>query len=407
MRSHVRLSRFLRVATVTCALLGADTADARQKSQSAPPPLPEAAEEAEGLVAEPRELERAVIFLDRHLGGSNRGEGWFVDFGNMIPGAGWLAIGPGYRQWYADDHVLVEGSAAISTRGYKTAHATLELPRLLRSRLELGAQYRWQDFTQVKYFGEGPDTAESELSRFRLQSHNLVGYATVRPRQWLGIGGRIGWVEPSISESVFGAPEQPTFVHSEASITADTRDFPGHATQGSVARAAVSHFSDRDLDAFSFTRYEAEAAHFQPFADRRVVLALRGWLVTSDTAEGHSVPFYLQPSLGGPKSLRGYSDYRFHDRNMLLFTAETRIALMRHVDAAVFVDAGNVGPRVADLDLGKRSYGAGVRLHSRRETFARFDVARGEEGWRFLFRLTDPLNLSRLTRRTAPVPFVP
>jgi outer membrane protein assembly factor BamA len=118
------------------------------------------------------------------------------------------------------------------------------------------------------------------------------------------------------------------------------------------------------------------------------------------------VPFYLQPALGGHNSLRGYADYRFHDRNMLLVSVEARVAMMTHVDAAVFLDAGNVAARVAGLDLGKRSYGAGLRLHSRRMTFARIDVARSDEGWRFLLRLDDPLNLARLARRTAPAPFV-
>jgi hypothetical protein len=80
---------------------------------------------------------------------------------------------------------------------------------------------------------------------------------------------------------------------------------------------------------------------------------------------------------------------------------------MTHVDAAVFVDAGNVAARTADLNMNKRSYGAGLRLHAQRGTFARLDLARGGEGWRIMFKLTDPLNLARLTRRTAPAPFVP
>jgi len=119
------------------------------------------------------------------------------------------------------------------------------------------------------------------------------------------------------------------------------------------------------------------------------------------------VPFYLQPSLGGANTLRSYADYRFHDRNLLLLNAETRIAMMTHVEAALFVDAGNVAPRPGDLNLAKRSYGAGFRFHSRRQTFARFDVARGSEGWRMLFRLNDPINLSRLSRQQTPMPFVP
>jgi hypothetical protein len=92
---------------------------------------------------------------------------------------------------------------------------------------------------------------------------------------------------------------------------------------------------------------------------------------------------------------------------MFLMNVEARIAMMTHVDAAVFVDAGNVAARISDLNLDKKSYGAGLRIHNRRQTFARLDVAQGSEGWQLLFRLTDPLNLSRLSRRATPVPFVP
>ena len=41
------------------------------------------------------------------------------------------------------------------------------------------------------------------------------------------------------------------------------------------------------------------------------------------------------------------------------------MALFNHLDAAVFADAGNVAPHVADVNLDKRSYGAGLRLLSR------------------------------------------
>ena len=136
-------------------------------------------------------------------------------------------------------------------------------------------------------------------------------------------------------------------------------------------------------------------------------MILHGWAVGTDVASGQVVPFYLQPSLGGLNTLRGYTDYRFHDRDLLLFNVETRIPLMTHVDAAAFADLGNVAPRFGDLNLRKNSYGAGLRLHSRRQTFARLDVARSSEGWMFLVRLTDPFDLMRLSRQTATAPFVP
>jgi outer membrane protein assembly factor BamA len=126
------------------------------------------------------------------------------------------------------------------------------------------------------------------------------------------------------------------------------------------------------------------------------------------TANGEAWhPFYLLPSLGGSNTLRSYADYRFHDRHLALSTAEARVALFTHVDAAAFFDAGNVAAQFKDLNLEKTSIGIGLRLHSDRATLGRFDVAHGAEGWRFLVRMNDPLHLSRVGRRTAAAPFVP
>jgi outer membrane protein assembly factor BamA len=175
---------------------------------------------------------------------------------------------------------------------------------------------------------------------------------------------------------------------------------------GLLLRGAASHYEDRNTGAFTHRRYEGEVAGFIPMAGERVVLALHSWVV-STPRQNDTVPFYLLPSLGGSNTLRSFTDYRFHDRNMLAANAELRIAMMTHVDLAMFADAGNVAPQIGDLDLDKRSYGAGLRFHTRRQTFARIDIAHGSEGWKYLFRLNDPLSLSRLQRRAAAVPFVP
>jgi hypothetical protein len=422
----------LGIATVTLALLCAYPVSASAQEQprspaQGAPPIPETATEAQGFIGEPDFITRAVIFGDRHFGNGDRTNGFYIDSFNMITGAGWIAAGPGYRRWMKQDAMFADASASISWRGYKTAQARFELPRFANSRLALGTAFRWQDYGQVAYYGEGAESLSTNVSEYRLKSTNLVGYATLRPARWIDIGLEAGILNPSIGprsgsflradrpdtrfrfpgDIVFSMAEQPSFLHGQVSATADTRDFPGHPTRGGLYRAAMSNFSDRDTGVFSFKRYETEVAQFIPVADSRVVFALHGWLAASDTGDGQFVPFYLQPSIGGHNTLRGYADYRFHDRNLLLLNAEARIAMMTHVDTAVFWDAGNVAPRFGDLNLDKRSWGVGLRLHSRRQTFARFDVARSDEGWRAIFRLTDPLHLSRLTRRTAPVPFVP
>jgi hypothetical protein len=415
------------VATIlTLSLFRASALAQRPGGSPSPPPVPEVASEPQGLIEEPDAIRRAALFGDRHFTGGERKVGFYADIKSLIPGSGWLGAGPGYRMWYAKDRALLDVSGAISTRAYKAVQARFELPKLAHSRLAIGSQFKWQDATQVAFFGDGPLASESNRSEYRLRSNNLVGYATFRPLQWIDIGAELGWLTPEVlpraggvktevsetqhlfpTSPVFSVGDQPSFLHSKISIIADTRDFPDHTLKGTLLRAAMADYSDRDTGRFSFKRYEVEGAEFLPLAGSRVVLALHGWLVASDTDDAQFVPFYLEPSLGGNQSLRAYDDYRFHDRHLLLLNIETRVALMTHLDAAFLFDAGNVASRIGDLDLGRRSYGGGVRFHTRRVTFARFDVAYGSEGWRANFGLSDPLALTRLSRHTATAPFVP
>ena len=292
--------------------------------------------------------------------------------------------------------------------------------------MSAGAAFRGQDYRQVAYFGSGPQTLETDVSQYRLQSSNLVGYVRVQPARYLDLNLTIGFLNPDVhraagplrrdrpdtrdryaADQLFSLTDQPWFVTSAIALTSDSRDFPGRSLRGGIVHVAATRYSDRTGGTASFRRYEAEVARFVPFASERVVLAMHGRIVGSDTSDGQFVPFYLQPSLGGQRSLRSYEEYRFHDRNLASLSVETRVALMTHVDTAFFIDAGNVAPRAGDLNLERRSYGAGLRLHTRRHTFARVDVAHGSEGWRVMFRLDDPLALSRLKRRTALIPVVP
>ena len=172
-------------------------------------------------------------------------------------------------------------------------------------------------------------------------------------------------------------------------------------------RAAAQVFADRDFHQFSFRRYEAEGLQIVPILGERWLIALHGWSVFSDTSAGNSVPFYMLPSLGGGNTLRGYDDYRFHDRNMLVVNVESRWALFSHIDAALFGDAGNVGARAGDLNLDKTSYGGGLRVHDRTSTLALLDIAHSREGWQVLFRLSDPFRFARRSLRTSVIPFVP
>jgi outer membrane protein assembly factor BamA len=256
----------------------------------------------------------------------------------------------------------------------------------------------------------------------------VIGYARVQPTAWFTVRGSFGWLrQPDIdspagpfrggytdahvlfsNDSAPGLFTPASFIHGAVSAIVDTRNAPGHPTRGGLYRAGWAGYDDRDTGQYSFQRYEAEGEQFIPLVSSRWVFAVHGWLVASDTADGKMVPVYMIPSLGGADTLRGYADYRFHDRNLLLLSGESRWALMEHVDAALFLDAGNVAPRVGDLNLDKTSYGVGLRVHTHLSTLVRLDVGHSSDGWRVFFKMDDPFGLSsRLSRRTATVPFVP
>jgi outer membrane protein assembly factor BamA len=380
------------------------------------------------LFDEPRLMDKAMTWVEEFAasGSEEPYDGLYPDFRHMITGAGWISVGPGYRQHVFGGEAVMDVSAALSWRAYKIAQGRLEFPHLAGERLILGAKALWQDLTQVRYFGLGADSRSADVSDYRIQASNVIGYAIWRPEPYLAVGATAGWLNrPSLSSSTgtFDRAEpdtialhaddpaatlsrQPRYAHAELSIAADNRNHQSYPTDGGVVRFAWSTYRGQPAGSFTFDRYEGEAAYFRPLFGRSV-LAARIWGVLSKTLEGRQVPFYLMPSLGGHNTLRGYADYRFHDRHLIVANLESRWALFEHIDTAVFIDAGNVANRWADLDLSRTSYGLGMRLHTKQATLARFEVARSTEGWRFLLKVTDPLRLARFTRRTAALPFVP
>jgi hypothetical protein len=396
-------------------------------AQEAPPPEP--THEKFVLAAEPHPVTLVADFAGRILGDGNGEDksGLYTAFGRIVTGAGWISIGPGYRQRLFADRAVIDGSAAVSWRGYKMAQTRFEFTDLAHSRVAVGTQLLWQDLTQLNYFGHGPHSSADGRSEYRLKTTDVVGYGSYRPMRWLTIAADAGRLDgPTLAaptgpfdrdypdariayadDPAFALERQPSFAHGGVSITADTRDYPDHPSRGGVYEASVTRVSDLDLSTFSFTQYEAEGAHFVPLFYDGVVLAFHGWTALSETGDGQIVPVYLMPSLGGTSMLRAYSNYRFHDRNLVVATAEARVALTMHIDTAVFVDTGSVAAKVEDLRLANTSYGLGFRVHTHKRTTMRVDAAHGREGWRLSFSLNDPFRLRRLLRHTAAIPFVP
>ena len=144
-----------------------------------------------GFFTEPAIITNAIDYFNQKFGESTGQpkNGFYPEFSNMITGAGWVSAGPGYRHYFADDQILLDTSAAVSWHFYKMGQAKFELPTLANEHLVLGAQAMYQDATQVNFYGIGPDSNENDRSQYQLQTVDTVSYATVKPTEWLSIGG--------------------------------------------------------------------------------------------------------------------------------------------------------------------------------------------------------------------------
>lgn len=367
-------------------------------------------------------LEAGAEWIQNVFGSQKPKTGFYAEFGGLPPGSG-ISAGPGYRYPLSGGNVVIDGSAAVSWSRGTFGQASVELPRLAGEHLSIGAQVKRQDFTRIGYFGIGPHALEADGTDYGLENTDYRGFASVTPRTWLTVGGGFGYSlpvtieRPRVAEypptqdlfttaTAPGLSERPAFLHGDAYARVDTRNHPSRPTSGGDYRMTFSAFDDRKVGRYSFRQMEGEASQFIPILHENWVIALRARVAASDTANGNVVPFYLLPTLGGSRSLRGYEDYRFRDRNLLLLNAEYRWRVFGALDGAIFYDGGKVEPRFRDLDIThlKSSYGLGFRFHSGDTTVFRLDIGRSREGTRVLVSLSDAL---RPGHGSMVIPYVP
>ena len=337
----------------------------------------------------PNKGERIALRIESILSAQPRVYTWF---GSIYRG-GWVAAGPGFRQKFGGTG-LFDAHAGISLRNYKLVDTSVRLPSLAGQRLQVAGQATWLDAPKVAFYGIGNRSLphdEDAHEQFQYQSTTAGGHADLRVAGPLSVGGSVDYlrVESDASNpAAFGSQAvlfetNPSWVRSSAFGLFDWRPSPLYARRGGFWRATWSNYAQQAGTGFAFREFEAEASQLVPILRENWVIALRARVTTTYTDAGNDVPFYLLPSLGGGSSVRGYHSWRFRDRNALLLNAEYRWTPSHFLDMALFLDAGQVAPRPADLHFTElhTGYGIGARFHTPAATVLRIDVARSEEGF--------------------------
>lgn len=337
--------------------------------------------------------------------------------GNMVTGGG-FAIGPEvFRDDLFDSRVSARASAQWSTRGYQKYEAELLAPSLAAGRLALNTIASYRNYRGVQYHGRGPDAPRTRTN-YLLEDTTIDGIASYRPGRWLRLGSSLGglWVNVGpgrdsrfvSSDRVFtpeqspGIDRQTNFLRYGTFAQFDYRNDPLGPKAGGNYIMQFSWFKDRKLDLHNFRRLDVDLQQYIPFFNKTRIIALRARTILTDSDSGNTVPFYLQPFLGGSDDLRGFRPFRFSDRNLLLMNAEYRWEIFAGMDAAIFVDSGKVFARRGQLNFRdlEGSAGFGFRFNVRNATFLRMDFGFSHEGFQVWFKFNDVFNNRRFGTTT-------
>ncbi len=302
----------------------------------------------------------------------------FIDFG-FLPSVGLYAFwdDAGFK-----GHAL---RAHGSTWGPEWLSGSLvdrvQLSRTSTVGLSVSALHR-PDFA---FYGVGPDTPESNLSRYGAdivdaratwraglwRSSSLetnFGYRAVsfRPGDYGG--------EPSITaEAQTGALAIPDgYVGGyrapflESQLTLDTR--PEEATSESGGRLVLQGEQGNDLkhESAGWLRYGATLGGFLDLGDRGRILSLSVAAELSDPTGERPVPFTELSTIGGNDKMPGFRGGRLYGRSLAVSTLRYAWPIWTWLDGSLQAAVGNVyGKHLEGLSWGESRFSGAVGIESR------------------------------------------
>ena len=322
-------------------------------------------------------------------------DGFRLVVGSVAPGGGLAAgVGYGHRSFGPTWQTEFNSSGRITYRKYWEIDANLRLTKTSSSttaspdvgNLKSNIYGFVKDMPRLNFFGVGPETRTDDRAVFHYREA-VVGADISQPvNRWLDIGGAVEGIWPDIIEiddptitsvernyteaTAPGINSQPPYVHLAAFARLHTR---GQPESRKLEYLFLYHlYQDVGDHLYSFRRFNADLRHKFPFGEKNE-FRIRGRLSLAETREGQQIPFYLMETLGGSNirgdvTLRGFSNYRFRDRNHFLVQMEYLRELYGPINLITFYDFGKVSPSASHFGEGRmrQIVGAGIVVVPRR-----------------------------------------
>jgi outer membrane protein assembly factor BamA len=350
--------------------------------------------------------------------------------GSIIPGSSFSA-GVELRRERLRMPIGVSFATMWSIRGYHEYDLRIGRIRGDRSRAELGtldadvtsvfsdgallapglsfsADIRQRVYPRVDFFGLGQGSSVSDRSDFGITGVSMDGVVQWQHDRHFGLSVRGGTtdlsIEPGTNHGIVnledrygpseapGLGEHPKYHAVGVAAIVDYRDRAHLPSAGSWVGVAVWRAAAVDDAPGSFTRVVTDARQFVPLPNADHVLALHAIVSTPAGNPGSPTPFYLQPTLGGSETLRGFGSYRLRGDALWTATAEYRWHAQRWVEIAPFVDVGAVAGGFSALGDVRPAVtpGIGVRARTSERVIGRLDYAHGRDGQRVVLTLSAP-----------------
>jgi len=217
----------------------------------------------------------------------------------------------------------------------------------------------------VRFFGLGPTTVKDDETnytasetrvnwRFGVYANEVTQIAVSQRLRHMQSIQRGGTHLPFTGDIFRDAPgEAPggggaTILGERISFHYDTRNNLVSPTDGMAvtAYAEINHNFHNGANPV-YSRYGLEVKKMFASESKRAILVVRGDL---QATIGTDVPFYEQSSLGGQNNLRGFGVDRYIDKQLVAFSVEERIHVIRtrlagvvaDFEIAPFIDTGQV-----------------------------------------------------------------
>jgi hypothetical protein len=259
----------------------------------------------------------------------------------------------------------------------------------------------YRHYPQVDFFGVGADALDFRTD-FAVSGTTLDAVVQWQRSETLRFSARGGLLDFDVGRGTNdrvpdlanhftpltapGLARQPKYLTAGIAAVADTRNDLELPTQGGLLGAVLWRYTPLGSADTGWTRLALDWREYAAVVTDDHVVALRA-LASLDFGDGRSqTPFYLLHSLGGTRSLRGFSSYRFRGEALTHTSAEYRLRVARFVELGTFLDAALVANDVSRLFKSPvlASPGIGIRVRTDDQVLFRVDWARSSEGHRLV-----------------------